>query len=111
MNEVSINKNARLSEHFSLDEMCKTNVKLKNVPNEEQVNNLKRVCGWLEQLRRRWNNLYGEGDDPIIINSGFRSPEVNKAVGGATLSNHLTGCAVDIRWPCATQRYCSTSQI
>ena len=61
------------------------------------MNNLKRLCGWLEQLRRRWNNLYGEGDDPIIINSGFRSPEVNKAVGGATLSNHLTGCAVDIR--------------
>ena len=44
-----------------------------------------------------WNNLYGEGDDPIIINSGFRSPEVNKAVGGAFASNHLTGCAVDIR--------------
>ena len=37
------------------------------------------------------------GEYPIIINSGFRSPEVNKAVGGATLSNHLTGCAVDIR--------------
>jgi len=97
MNEVSINKNARLSEHFSLDEMCKTNVKLKNVPNEAQVENLKRLCRWLERLRKRWNDLYGEGDDPIIINSGFRSPEVNKAVGGATLSNHLTGCAVDIR--------------
>ena len=37
-----------LSEHFSLAEMCKTNVKLKNVPNEAQVNNLKRLCGWLE---------------------------------------------------------------
>ena len=34
---------------------------------------------------------------PIIINSGFRSPEVNKAVGGVATSNHLTGCAVDIR--------------
>ena len=82
----------RLTPHFSLRETG-----IENVPNEEQVNNLKRLCGWLEQLRRRWNNLYGEGDDPIIINSGFRSPEVNKAVGGATLSNHLTGCAVDIR--------------
>ena len=55
------------------------------------------MCQWLEQLRRRWNNLYGEGDDPIVINSGFRSPEVNKAVGGVPTSNHLTGCAVDIR--------------
>jgi len=97
MNEVSINKNARLSEHFSLDEMCKTNVKLKNVPNEAQVENLKRLCRWLERLRKRWNDLYGEGDDPIIINSGFRCPEVNKAVGGWAQSNHLTGCAVDIR--------------
>ena len=93
MNNVRI----KLSEHFTLGEMCKTNEKLKNVPNEEQVNNLKRLCKWLEKLRKRWNDLYGEGDDPIIINSGFRSPEVNRAVGGATSSNHLTGCAVDIR--------------
>ena len=92
-----MNKQVNLSEHFSLGELTKTSVKIDNVPNEEQVKNLRRLCKWLEQLRRRWNNLYGEGDDPIIINSGFRSPEVNKAVGGATLSNHLTGCAVDIR--------------
>jgi uncharacterized protein YcbK (DUF882 family) len=93
MNKEDIN----LSEHMTLGELTKTNTGIENVPNQEQVNNLKRLCGWLEQLRRRWNNLYGDGDDPIIINSGFRSPEVNKAVGGATLSNHLTGCAVDIR--------------
>ena len=93
MNNVRI----KLSEHFTLGEICKTNAKLKNVPNEEQVNNLKRLCKWLEKLRKRWNDLYGEGDDPIIINSGFRSPEVNRAVSGATSSNHLTGCAVDIR--------------
>ena len=82
---------------FSLRELTKTNTGIKNVPNEAQVNNLKRLCKWLERLRKKWNDLYGDGDDPIIINSGFRSPEVNKAVGGATLSNHLTGCAVDIR--------------
>ena len=82
---------------MTLGELTKTNTGIDNVPNEEQVDNLKRVCGWLEQLRKRWNDLYGEGDDPIIINSGFRSPEVNKAVGVAFTSNHLTGCAVDIR--------------
>ncbi len=91
------NEEMRLSEHFSLRELTKTKTGIENVPNEEQVNNLKRVCQWLEQLRRRWNNLYGEGDDPIVINSGFRSPAVNKAVGGVATSNHLTGCAVDIR--------------
>ena len=87
----------KLSEHFSLRELTKTKVKIENVPNEEQVENLKRLCRWLERLRKRWNDLYGEGDDPIIINSGFRSAAVNKAVGGVATSNHLTGCAVDIR--------------
>lgn len=79
-----------LSEHFSLAELTKTNVKIKNVPNEAQVENLKRLCGWLEMLRER-------AGGPIIINSGYRSPEVNKAVGGVATSNHLTGCAADIR--------------
>ena len=96
MNNVEINKQAKLSQHFTLAELTKTNTKIKNVPNEAQVENLKRLCGWLEQLRRRWNNIYGEGNDPIIINSGYRSPEVNKAIGGVVGSNHLTGCAVDI---------------
>ena len=34
---------------------------------------------------------------PIIINSGYRSPQLNKKIGGAPSSNHLTGCACDIR--------------
>ena len=87
----------KLSEHFSLAELTKTNTGIENVPNEAQVENLKRLCRWLERLRKRWNDKYGDGDDPIIINSGFRSAAVNKAVGGAPTSNHLTGCAVDIR--------------
>lgn len=93
---TKINTNMKLSEHFTLAELTKTSVKIENVPNEAQVNNLKRLCGWLEELRRRWNSLYGDGDDPIIINSGYRSEAVNKAVGGVPTSNHTTGCAVDI---------------
>jgi len=87
----------KLTEHFTLAEMTKTSVNLKNVPNEAQIENLKRVCRWLEQLRSRYNERYGDGDDPIVINSGYRSPAVNKAVGGSPTSNHLTGCAADIR--------------
>ena len=91
------NEEMKLSEHFGLAELCKTKTRIENVPNEAQVNNLKRLCRWLEKLRKRWNDKYGDGDDPIIINSGFRSAAVNKAVGGVPMSNHLTGCAVDIR--------------
>ena len=103
MKNVDINKNARLSEHFTLAELTKTSVMIENVPNEAQVENLKRLCGWLERLREKSSltpnpSPKGEGnsDDPIIINSGYRSPAVNRAVGGAPNSNHLTGCAVDI---------------
>jgi len=101
-----------LSEHFTLAELTKTKSGIDNVPNEAQVENLRRVCRWLEELRLRYNQLYVCGtvpqcceqhswdspeEEPIIINSGFRSAEVNKAVGGSPSSNHLTGCAVDIR--------------
>ena len=99
MTEVSINKQARLSQHFTLGELCKTSVKTAdgNIPSRVHIENLKRVCGWLEMLRDEYNRRYGEGNNPIIINSGYRSPQVNKAVGGVATSNHLTGCAVDIR--------------
>ena len=75
-----------LSEHMTLAELCKTKTGIENVPNEAQVENLRRVCRWLERLRRRWNDKYGDGDDPIIINSGFRSAAVNKAVDGVILN-------------------------
>ena len=99
MTEVSINKQARLSQHFTLGELCKTSVKTAdgNIPSRVHIENRKRVCGWLEMLRDEYNRRYGDGNDPIIINSGYRSPQVNKAVGGVATSNHLTGCAVDIR--------------
>ena len=100
-----MNKQENFSEHFKLEELCKTKTGIKNVPNEAQVNNLRRLCRWLEQLRLRYNQMRNEkgemrnevGEYPIVINSGFRSQEVNKAVGGVPTSNHLTGCAVDIR--------------
>lgn len=99
MMNAEINKNVKLSQHFTLGELCKTSVKTKdgNIPSHVHIENLKRLTGWLETLRDEWNRRYGEGDDPVIINSGYRSPQVNKAVGGAQNSNHLTGCAVDIR--------------
>ena len=99
MTEVSINKTMKLSEHFTLGELTKTSYHPLdgNIPNHAAIENLKRLCGWLEMLRCEWNKRYGKGDDPIVINSGYRSEAVNKAVGGVKGSNHQTGCAVDIR--------------
>ena len=98
MDRKNYNPTLHLSEHFTLGEMTKTQAKTadKNIPSHVHIENLKRLCGWLEMLRDEWNKRYGEGDDPIIINSGYRSEAVNKAVGGVSGSNHLTGCAVDI---------------
>ena len=101
---AEINKQARLSEHFTLAEMCKTSVKTAdgNIPSHVHIENLKRLCRWLERLRQRYNlnikdKIKNKNEEPIVIDSGYRSPQVNKAVGGAANSNHLTGCAVDIR--------------
>ena len=99
MSAVSINKKEKLTEHFMLGEMTKTSYKTKdgNIPSHVAIENLKRVCSWLEMLREVWNERYGEGNDPIIISSGYRSWEVNKRAGGVATSNHLVGCAADIK--------------
>ena len=90
-------EHTQLSNHFQLSEFLNLSKYPDNIPSHAAIENLKRLCGWLEMLRSEWNNRYGDGDDPIIINSGYRSAQVNKAVGGVATSNHLTGCAVDIR--------------
>ena len=102
MMNVEINKNMKLSEHFTLGEMTKTKHQTEdgNIPSRVAIENLKNICeNWLEDLRYSYNALYGDkgGDIPIIINSGYRSEEVNMKCGGAKGSNHLTGCAVDIK--------------
>ena len=100
MEKSILNQQAKLSEHFTLGELTKTSAKTAdgNIPPHAAVLNLKNLCeNWLEDLRYSYNALYGEGNEPIVINSGFRSEAVNQAIGGAKGSNHLTGCAVDIR--------------
>ena len=100
----------KLSQHFTLGELCKTKHDTEdgNIPSRVAIENLKRICeNWLEDLRYSYNTLYclEPGEDyetsknvePIIINSGYRSPAVNLLAGGAKTSNHLSGCAVDIR--------------
>ena len=106
---IQLNSGAKLSPHFTLGEMTKSNShpEVYNIPSHEAIANLKRLCGWLEVLRERYNERYvvtilpprGEinTEEPIRINSGYRSPQLNRKIGGAANSNHLTGCAVDIK--------------
>ena len=132
---VQLNSNAKLSEHFTLGELTKSgsHPEVYNIPSHEAIENMKRLCIWLEELRKRYNDKYvvvkgdsstslgmtngggtlgmtssslssrpsearGEiSEEPIRLNSGYRSPQLNRAIGGVSNSNHLTGCAVDIR--------------
>ena len=88
---VQLNSKANLSEHFQLGEFTESkHPEVYNVPSHTAIANLKRLCEWLEVLRER-------AGCPIIINSGYRSPQLNRKVGGEPTSNHLTGCAADIR--------------
>ena len=83
-----------LSEHFTLEELTFTNHReFDNTPTQVQIDNLTRLAEFLEKVRY---TLY---DRPIIIDSGFRSPDVNHAVGSTSVSQHLKGCAADIRVP------------
>ena len=107
MEKVEMNKDMKLSElyglrlspHFTLGEMTKTNHKTAdgNIPSRVVIENLRNLCeNWLEDLRYSYNTLYHP--EGLVINSGYRSPEVNRLAGGSPTSNHLTGCAQAIRY-------------
>ncbi|OOV40207.1 peptidase M15 [Leptospira kirschneri serovar Pomona] len=79
-----------ISKNFSLAELTITQTGLPNLPDERQIVNLKRLCETiLEPLREAVGN-------PIQINSGFRSPAVNRKVKGSVTSQHMAGEAADI---------------
>jgi hypothetical protein len=84
----------QLTEHFTLEELTVSESAarqgLDNTPTGEALENLKRLAEFLEDVRE----LLGK---PIKINSAYRAPEVNAAVGGSKTSQHCLGCAADIR--------------
>lgn len=79
-----------MTPHFTLKELTSTSTGLVNVPRELYKQHLKWIALKLEFIRSCYNR-------PIYIDSAFRSPDVNKAVGGSPTSLHLVGLAVDIR--------------
>ena len=87
----------KLSEHFSLAELIVSptakRLGLSNVPTQEHIANMKYVCEMiLEPVRRHFGK-------PVQINSSYRAPLVNKAVGGSKTSQHSNGEAVDFEVP------------
>ena len=90
-----MHKPLNLSEHFTLDEMQKSETarraNINNIAYPEAVDNLRNLCvNVLEPIRA----AYGS---PIYVNSGFRSSVLNMMVGGAKHSYHLFGRAADVR--------------
>ena len=84
----------QLTEHFTLEELTHTDHReFSNEPNESETANLKRLAGFLEQIKALL------GGKPIMVNSAFRSKAVNDAVGSKDSSQHRVGCAADLRVP------------
>lgn len=83
-----------LSEHFTLEELTHTDHReFDNTPNASELSNLVRLAAFLEEVKTIL------GGKPVMINSAFRSKQVNDAVGSKDTSQHRTGCAADIRVP------------
>ena len=83
-----------LTEHFTLEELTATRHRqFDNTPNDSELANLLRLAEFLEQVKTA---LDGK---PIMINSGFRSKQVNDSVGSKDTSQHRIGCAADLRVP------------
>lgn len=83
-----------LTPNFTLEELTHTDHReFDNTPNDEELANLVRLADFLEQVKALL------GGKTIIVNSAFRSAEVNRAVGSSDKSQHRRGCAADIRVP------------
>ena len=83
-----------LTLHFTLEELTFTDHReYDNTPNEQELENLKRLSLFLEEVKKLL------GGKAIMVNSAFRSAEVNRAVGSTDKSQHRLGCACDFRVP------------
>ena len=83
-----------LTEHFTLEELTHTDHReFDNAPNDAELENIKRLAEFLEDLKTVL------GGKPVMVNSAFRSKQVNDAVGSKDSSQHRVGTAADLRIP------------
>ena len=87
----------KLSPNFSLAEMTKSDTALRldmdNTPGDEEIANMIALC---ENVLQKVREHFAKG---VKVNSGFRHPNVNAAVGGSKTSDHCKGMAADIEIP------------
>lgn len=86
----------KLTEHFTLDELTRSEIGerlgIDNTPNADVQANLVRLARMLEEVRI----VVGR---PVMINSAYRCEEINRLIGSKPTSQHVIGCAADIRVP------------
>lgn len=91
-----------LTANFTLEELTRSDAAARNgwdnTPNEAEIENLKRLAMLLQQVKT------AVGGKAVMINSGFRSKQVNDSVGSKDSSQHRIGCAADLRIPSMTPR-------
>lgn len=89
-------KVTKLSEHFTFEELTASEIAARNgidnIPDPTSLDNLKRLAEFLEKVRTLFNQ-------PIHINSAYRSLRVNTLLGSKPTSDHVKGCAADIVIP------------
>lgn len=82
-----------MSKYFNILELCHSNTAnlnhIDNTPNDDIKQHLEELMEFLDGLRSAWGS-------PIKVTSGYRCPQLNKKVGGASTSAHLVGYAADI---------------
>jgi hypothetical protein len=83
-----------MTPNFTLAELTHTDHReFDNTPNEAEIANLQRLAEFLEQVKSAL------GGKPVMVNSAFRSKQVNDAVGSKDTSQHRLGCAADLKVP------------
>lgn len=89
----------QLSTNFQLSEFTRSAtadlLRIDNTPTDEVIGNLRALCDSILQPLRNHAKL------PIVVTSGYRCPQLNRAIGGAVRSQHLVGEAADLRIPMA----------
>lgn len=91
---IIIRRKKKMKSYFTIEEMCKSDVakqyNIDNTPSEEATANLQCL---IDVVLNPCREKYGK---PIIVNSGYRSKQLNAKIGGVDTSDHLTGEAADI---------------